>query len=233
MPETLDFESPVAMPMVRQAMLRWTHSLEHGNYWAIALEDPDSDVIAPTGVSGDAEEPLPDVNARLHWEHSRGHVQLGLFGGMARFDPDVGSPDDVFLWGANLSTKLATWAEDSAIVQVTYGEGVGRYRGGTTAAPDASGDLDAVPLLGLLGSYQHRWNEEYRSSLGYAWADADVPAGAPATATEEVGYGFVNLVWQFCDRAWAGVEYLYGSRGTFDGEDGHANRVQLALRFDL
>ena len=233
MPEQLDFESPVAMPMIRQAMVRWTRQLEDGDYVAVALEDPDSDVIAPAGVPGEAKEPLPDLNARLHWKNSRGHVQLGLFGGMARFDPDVGSPDDVWLWGLNLSTKLATWGADNAIVQVTYGDGVGRYRGGTTAAPDASGDLEAVEILGVLGSYQHHWCEEYRSSFGYAWAEGDLPAGSPATGTEDVDYGFVNLIWQFCDRAWAGIEYLYGARGTFDGEDGHANRVQLALRFDL
>lgn len=49
-------------------------------------------VVTPTGTAGESEEPLPDVNARLHWKNERGHVQLGLFGGMARFDPDVGSP---------------------------------------------------------------------------------------------------------------------------------------------
>jgi len=233
MPETLDFESPVAFPLVRQPQVRWTRQLGDGNYFALALEDPDSDVIGPTGVTGTAKEPLPDVNARIHWKNSRGHVQLGLFGGMARFDPDVGSPDDVLLWGLNLSTKLATFGEDSTIVQVTYGDGVGRYRGGTTAAPDASGDLEAVPTLGLMGSYEHHWCEEYRSTVGYSWGEGDVPDGAPATANEELGYGFANLIWQFCNRAWAGVEYLYGSRQTFDDAEGHANRLQLALRFDL
>ena len=233
MPETLDFESPVAFPLIRQAQVRWTNELGDGNYWAVALEDPDSDVIPPAGVAGETEEPLPDLNARIHLKNSRGHVQLGLFGGMARFDPDVGSSDDVWLWGLNFSTKLATYGKDSAILQATYGDGVARYRGGTTAAPDASGDLEAIEVLGLMGSYEHHWSEEYRSTAGYSWGEGDLPAGSPATGTEEVGYGFVNLIWQFTNRAWAGIEYLYGSRGTFDDEDGHANRVQLALRFDL
>jgi len=233
MPETLDFESPVAFPLVRQAQVRWTHELEDGNYFAVSLEDPDSDVIGPTGVPGKAEEPLPDVNARVFLKNDRGHVQLSLFGGMARFDPDVGTADDVFLWGLNLSTKLATFDKDDAIVQVTYGDGVGRYRGGTTAAPDVNGNLEAISILGLMGSYEHHWSDEYRSTLGYSWGEGDLPAGSPTTATEEVSYGFANFIWQFCNRAWAGIEYLYGTRGTFDNEDGHANRVQLALRFDL
>lgn len=233
MPETLDFESPVAFPLVRQAQVRWTRALEDGNYFALSLEDPDSDVIAPTGVAGKAEEPLPDVNARVFLKNSRGHVQLGLFGGMARFDPDVGSPDDVLLWGVNLSSKLATVGRDNTMVQVTYGDGVGRYRGGTTAAPDANGDLEAVSVLGLMGSYEHHWSDEYRSTVGYSWGEGDLPAGTPATGTEDVSYFFANLIWQFTARAWTGFEYLHGTRGTFDDEDGEADRIQFALRFDL
>ncbi len=233
MPETLDFESPVAFPLIRQAQVRYTHPLDEGNYVAVALEDPDSDVLPPAGVTGKTEEPLPDVTARLRLKNSRGHVQLSLFGGMARFDPDTGTSEDALLWGVNLSTKLATTGKDSAIAQVTYGDGVGRYRGGNTAAPDASGDLEAISVHGLLGSYEHHWSDEYRSTIGYSWGDADLPDGTPTTGTEEVTYGFVNLIWQFTNRAWAGIEYLLGTRDTFDGEDGNANRLQLALRFDL
>src|SRR5262245_9573222 len=152
MPETLDFESPTAFPLVRQAQVRWTHQLGDGNYYALSLEDPDSDVIPPTvggtPVPGTTKEPLPDVNARIFWKNPLGHVQLGLFSGMARFDPDAGSADDVWLWGLNLSTKIATFGDDSTIWQITYGDGVGRYRGGNTAAPDANGDLEAIPVFG-------------------------------------------------------------------------------------
>jgi hypothetical protein len=233
MPETLDYESPTAFPIVRQAQVRWTRMLEGGSYWALALEDPDSDVFAPVGQPGEAEEPLPDVTARLHWKNDLGHAQLGLFGGMARFDPAAGSRDDVALWGLNLSTKLATFGSDSAIVQVTYGDGVGRYRGGTTAAPDGNGDLEAVNLIGILASYQHHWSKQYRSTLAYSWGEGDLPSGAPATASEELQYLAANLIRQVSDRYWVGLEYLYGSNDTLDGEDGDAHRLQLALRFDI
>jgi hypothetical protein len=233
MPETLDFESPIAFPMIRQGQVRWTQHMEDGNYWAVALEDPDSDVIAPSGVPGEADEPWPDLTARVHMENSRGHVQLGLFGGMARFDPETGSTDDVGLWGVNLSTKLETFGRDNAIVQLTYGDGVGRYRGGPTAAPDANGDFEAVTVFGVLGSYQHHWSDDYRSTLAYSWGEGDLPEGVPATANEQLEYLAANLIWQFTDRAWAGIEYLYGTRATFDGADGDAHRLQLSLRFDI
>ncbi len=63
MPETIDFESPTAFPLIRQAQVRWTKELEDGNYYAISLEDPDSDVIPPTGVAG--QTLLPVGSSRL------------------------------------------------------------------------------------------------------------------------------------------------------------------------
>lgn len=233
MPETLDFESPIAFPQIRQAQVRYTKKLEDGDHWAVALEDPDSDVIPPTGVDGESEEPVPDLNARYRMKLERGHVQLSGFLGMASFDPDVGSSDDVGLWGFNLSTKYQVVGDDNVYAQVTYGDGVGRYRGGTTAAPDADGDLEAVTVLGWMLGYEHHWNDEYRSTVTYSWGDGDIPDGAPADTTEQLEYFAANLIWQFADRAWAGIEYLYGSRDTFDDETGDANRIQLALRFDL
>jgi hypothetical protein len=234
MPETLDFESPIAFPLVRQAQVRWTQELEEdGDYWAVALEDPDSDVVGPTGVTGESDEPAPDLNARYRMKYERGHVQLSGYAGMARFDPVTGSPDDEFLWGFNLSTNTKTFGDDRFMAQVTYGDGVARYRGGTTAAPDADGDLEAIEVFGAMGSYEHHWSDEYRSTVVYSWAEGDLPAGSTATLTEEIDYLAANLIWQFSDRAWTGVEYLYGSRDTFDDESGSAERIQFALRFDI
>src|SRR5262249_61603003 len=134
--------------------------------------------------------------------HDCGHVQPGLLAGAARFAPAAGAADDVFLWGANLSTMFDVGRKDHAIVQVTYGPGVGRYRGGITAAPDSNGSLDAVEIFGLMGAYQHAWNDEWRSTATYAWARSNLPGGVPATTTASVSYLAVNLIWQFCDKAW-------------------------------
>lgn len=233
MPETLDFESPIAYPMVRNAQLRWTQAIEGESYWAVALEDPDSEVIPPSGDPGESDEPLPDLTGRVRLVRPWGHVQLGAFAGMARFDPDMGSTQDVGLWGLNLSSKFRTWGRDNAIVQVTYGDGIGRYRGGTAAAPDANGDMQAVPLLGLMGAYQHHWSDAFRSNLAYSWGRGDQPGGVPPDANEELTYLAANLIWQFTDRAWAGIEYLHGTRTTFDDAEGDANRLQVSLRFDI
>ncbi|HEX5012011.1 MAG TPA: DcaP family trimeric outer membrane transporter [Planctomycetota bacterium] len=234
MPETLDFESPIAFPQVRTAQVRYSIPLENKDYFAVAVEDPDSEIIAPTGVDGASKNPLPDFTARLRLNNPIGHVQLGMFTGMARFVPDDATAEDAWLWGVNLSTKLTTVDKDNAIVQLTYGPGAGRYRGGVTAAPDNDNDLEAVPVFGYLASYQHFWNEKYRSSIGYAEAHADVPGGAPPTTTNEsLTYGFVNFIWQYTNRSWVGVELLHGTREVESGADGHDTRLQFSFRFDI
>jgi hypothetical protein len=232
MPETLDFESPIAFPLIRQGQFRFTHELgEDGSYVAVALEDPDSDVL--TGLAGEANEPTPDLTARLRWKNDVGHLQLSGFAGSAQFDQTGGPTDTAFLWGFNFSGKIETWGKDSLMTQVTYGEGVARYRGGNTAAFDSNGDLEAIPVVGAMLGYQHYWCDEWRSTVTYSWAGSDPPSGTPTTATETIDYLAANVIWQFCDRAWAGVEYLYGSRSQFDNTQGEANRVQMSVRFDF
>lgn len=232
MPETLDFETPVAFPLVRQAMIRYTHQFEGGSYMAIAVEDPNSNIVEPP-QPGTTEEATPDLTARLRWKHGLGHTQLGLFAGTARYNYDAAGDDTVFLWGLNLSTKLATFANDHAFAQFTYGPGVGRYRGGITAGPDANGDLEAIEVFGALLGYEHHWSDKVRSTVSYSWGTGDLPIGVPAESNEALEYLAANLIWQFSDRSWFGVEYLYGSRETFDDARGEAHRVQLSLRFDI
>ena len=233
MPETLDFESPIAFPLIRQAMIRYTHEFEPGSYAAIALEDPASNLIPPTGVPGEIEEATPDLTGRLRWKHGLGHTQLSLFAGTARFDPDTAPADTAVLWGLNLSTKLDVCDRDKFYAQMTYGPGVGRYRGGITTISDASGDLEAVTVLGVMGGYEHHWSDKFRSTATYSWGKGDLPTGSPPDANEIVDYLAANLIYQYSERTWFGIEYLYGSRETYDDTRGEAHRVQIAVRFDF
>ena len=66
----------------------------------------------------------------VRFEGSRGHAFVSGFLGRARFRPAEGEPDDVTLWGVLLSGRIKTFGRDYAYGQFTFGEGVGRYRGG-------------------------------------------------------------------------------------------------------
>jgi hypothetical protein len=110
---------------------------------------------------------------------------------------------------------------------------VGRYRGGNVAAIDSSGDLEALSILAITGSYQHHWSDQLRSNVTYAWAGGDPPSTVPSGTAERVDYLAVNLIWQFHERAWTGVEYLHGTIDTVAHDHGADHRLQFAIRFDL
>jgi len=233
-PNTIDFEAPMAHPSVRQAQLRWTQQLSSKVSWSAAVEDNKSSITPPAGVPGKAEYPMPDLVTRVKYEASRGHAFASVFLGKARFRPAEGDPDDATLWGMLLSGRVKTFGRDYAYGTLTFGDGVGRYRGGITAVPDANNELHAPGLVAIMGGYDHYWHPRLSSNAVFSRASTDEEDFYSADINTQLDYAAVNLLYWFLpDRAWAGVEYLHGGRDVFSGENGSANRLQFAVRFNL
>jgi hypothetical protein len=233
-PNTIDFESPVAFPQIRQAQVRWTQRFNANTSWSVALEDNKSTIQAPIDEPGKTEYPMPDLTTRVRFSGARGHVFASGFLGRARFRPVDGTPDDVTLWGSLLSARLKTFGRDYAYAQFTFGDGVGRYRGALTAVPDASGELQPVGLNAITGGYEHYWSSRVSTHFVYSVATLNDEPYYSDTVNRQLDYGAVNLLYWFLpDRAWAGVEFLYGRREVVSGATGEANRVQFAVRFNF
>ncbi len=233
-PPTIDFEHALAAPLVRQGLLRVTTGLSKRSDLAFAIEESDPEILVSSGVQGTAEKTWPDLTTRFGFTHSRGHVQLSGFVGRTRFRAAAGAASDVTIGGVLASTRLRLFDRDAAYVELAYGPGVGRYRGGASAALDAAGRLRTVDVVGLTAGYQHYWSERWSSNVvvSPAWVVNDV--GNPATSDDSFDYVAVNLLYWFIDqRAWIGGEYLYGRRELRDGVHGSGNRIQLATRFNI
>ena len=233
-PPTIDFEHPLAAPLVRQGLLRVTTGLSQRSDLAFAVEESDPVIVIPPGVQGTTEKPWPDLTTQFRFTHRRGHVQLSGFLGRTRFRPVTGAPSDVTIGGVLASGRLRLSGRDAAYVELAYGPGVGRYRGAASAALDAAGRLQAIDIVGLTAGYQHYWSGRWSSNavVSPAWVTSEV--GDPATSNESFNYVAVNLVYWFIDqRAWVGAEYLYGRRELRSGVHGSANRIQLATRFNI
>jgi hypothetical protein len=236
LPRTIDFESPMAFASVRQAQARWTQRLAGAVTWSAAIEDNKSTITVPTGIPGKAEYPMPDVVTRFRFDVPKGHVTTSAFIGAARFRPTDGDTDTVTLWGSMVSAKFIPFGQDSVYSVFTYGEGVGRYRGGVTAVPDESGRLHAVGGAAIMGGYEHFWTSKWSTNATYSFTDTSDEAFYTAAVNKNLTYAAVNLLYWFLgDRGWTGVEYLYGQRDVFGPppNDGAAHRIQYAVRFNL
>jgi hypothetical protein len=243
LPRTIDFESPTAMAIIRQAQLRYTRTTDWFT-WAIAVEDNKSTIVVPD-IPGRAEFPWPDIATRVRFDFSSGHIHLGAFAGAARFRreglPDTDNlndpePDTATLWGTMVSANFSTYGRDTVYGVVTYGEGIGRYRGGITAVPDFDNRLFPVPVAAFMVGYEHFWASRWSSNATFSIAEAEEEPFYTDDLNRSLTYGAVNFLWWFLgDRGWMGVEYLYGRREVFAAfpNSAKAHRVQYAVRFNL
>jgi hypothetical protein len=236
LPRTIDFEAPMAFAQVRQAQVRWTQRFAGFVTWSASIEDNKSAITVPTNIPGKAEYPMPDLVTRFRFDVPKGHVTTSAFIGAARFRPTDGDTDTVTLWGSMVSAKFIPFGQDSVYGVYTFGQGIGRYRGGITAIPDENGKLDAVGGGAVMGGYEHFWTPRWSTNAVYSITDTSDEDFYTGAVNKSVTYSAVNLLYWFLgDRAWTGVEYIYGQRDVFGPEpnDGAAHRVQYAVRFNL
>ena len=233
-PNTIDFETPVAAPLVRQGLVRLTFPVARSATLAIGVEESDPEVLFPTGVTGVVEKTLPDLAGRLRFTRGAGHLQVSAFVGQTRIRETSGATDDVMIGGVLVSARIRPFGRDAAYAELAYGPGLGRYRGGVSAAPDQSNQLIAVEAVALTAGYEHRWSDRWSSNVvvSPAWALDDL--NPVVAANDQLAYGAVNLLYWFIpNRAWIGGEYLYGRRQLQSGASAAANRIQFAVRFNI
>ena len=230
-PNTLDFEKPGAYAFARHPMLRYKHNFSADAYFAIAVEQPSINAQAPA-QPGKFENPLPDLTARYRFTKPWGHVQLSGYAGKLVYRYNSGGTDEVNLFGANFSGQLNfNSKKDRFFYQVLYGPGIGRTRGGISAALDGNGELKALTEYGFTAGIDHRWNDKFSSVFVYNSGSVDNLAGQPDSAIQSADYAAANLLWHFAENAMAGVEYLWGLRKDLNDSEGRANRLQFSVKY--
>ena len=230
-PNTLDFEKPAAYAFARHPMVRYKQSFSPDVYLALAIEEPSTNAQAPD-EPGKFESPMPDITARFRVTKPWGHVQLSTFVGKLVYRETAGPTDDVMIYGGNLSGQFNIMKQkDKLIYQIVFGPGVGRYRGGVSAATDGDGNLEALREAGVTVGLEHRWNAAFSSLVVYNFGRVDNELGQPLTSIQNTDYFAANLLWHFTDKAFAGVEYLWGLRKDFSEEEGTANRLQFSVKY--
>jgi len=135
------------------------------------------------------------------------------------------------------------------IGQVVYGHGIASYMndGGTDLAPEglppqvnpliAPGPstirAKAVPLLGVVAYYDHYWNGQWSSSIGYSFTQVDNTNLQDPDAFHKGEYASVNLLYTPAKNIMFGGEILWGKRTDHDGASGDDWRFQFSVKYSF
>jgi hypothetical protein len=236
-PDTLDDGAPVGVSKLRQAQVRYTKTLRHGQSLAFAAERPITEARAINDSAG-AYSPTPDFVVRYRLDASRGHLQAGSvwrslgYHGSARNTTRLGA-------GFNIAGAWKAVNTDMVIGSVTFGRGIARYidtLSGTNSdldLDDRGMDVAALPAVAVYGAYTHFWPNRFRSTGTIGYGRVDTTDAQPASAFVDSYYFAGNLLWNAVGSLNVGVEYLFGTHSVRSGDDAHASRVQFAAKYDF
>jgi len=237
-PDTVNYEGPNSAVSGRQPEILYQLPLNDQWHLTFGLQQPCTDLDPGTFVGATAVNHAPDGGFNVRWEDKQaGHVQFGtLLRALGANDPVAGD-QTVFGWGVNLAGSLNVWAKDSMQFQATYGQGIFHYINDNFVNNDVAyainGQLTALPFLGLMAGYTHRWSDRFRSTATFGYNNIHNEPAQGALAYHETCYTSLSLMYQLRKRLTIGLEGIYGRKEVQDGTSGDAFRVQLSLVYAL
>ena len=261
-PNTIDYWGPTGMVFYRNKQLRYTFPMGEDEF-SVTLEDPDTaltvghfrdtDPCDAPGADPECESTestlgdhfqdhndIPDLSARYRNNGDFGHYQVaGIVRKLGYERLDTGKGDYEVGWGVNTSAGLKTWGKDLLKLQVVYGEGIGNYMndGGIDIAPDSRdinhADAEAVELLGISAYYDHYWNDQWSTSVGWSMTDLDSSDGQLPTEFKKGQIAQINLLHYPMDNVMLGTEFNWGQREDVDGKSNEDYRIQFTLKVNF
>jgi hypothetical protein len=260
-PNVIDYWGPPGMVFLRHAQIRWTPYRSETAQFALAIEQPSSDVdpgnvrlieeFANATIRND--EKLPDFTAQYRIDRDWGHVQAAGILRRVGYEYQVNSTAPFGKgsktgWGIDLTGALKALEKDKLLLSVVYGHGIATYMndGGMDIAPTAAFPAnvppgtatptlgsEAVPLLGVMAYYDHYWTPKLSSSVGYSFTKVtNTNFQAPETF-HKGDYASVNLLVYPADKLMFGAELMWGQRTNNAGVTGNDVRFQFSAKYDF
>lgn len=243
-PNSIEYWGPPSMIFWRNLQLRWTLLRDKDSSVAIALESPAASIdsgklsgIDPDLLNLEGKTKYPDLTAHWRMHGDWGHAQVGGILREVSYENTAtanGEPSGSEIgYGINLSGSFKLGTSGTIKAQLAYGEAIASYfnDGGIDLAPSSTGSPEILPILGWLLFYDHKWNDKWSSSIGWAATDQDNSAGQDIDAFKGNQYGLVNLLHHPAKNIMYGGELQYGEYKQKDGKTADDTRVQFSFKF--
>jgi hypothetical protein len=253
-PNVIDYWGPDGMVFWRNVQIRWTPWRTEHSSFAVGIEEPSNDVDTgqirefdpELGENIQSDEKVPNLAA--HWRTSGdwGHVQIAGILRDLGYDTKGTQNNEpkgsVTGWGVNLSGSINVLERDRILLQYVYGQGVASYMndGGMDLAPQGRLPTDtdpgnahakAVPLTGIVAYYDHYWNEEFSTSIGYSTTFVDNTNLQTPDTYKSGQYASVNLLYTPVPNVMVGGEVLWGDLEEYSGNSTDDVRMQFSVKY--
>ena len=235
LPEAVDFIGPTSGSIfIRQPQVRYTMPMGNGKLM-VAAENPSVSLYAAGGGTDNNavdNSTLPDLVVRYDGKGA------GLNYSAAAMLRDIhyvsGSTDEAEQgFAISFSGKYAFENGDDFKFMLSQGT-LGRYialNAFRDGAVQADGSIELTSTMGGFVAYKHMWSSQLRSTVSYAFAQADNDSNTPITVTKSIDNMYVNLMYSPTKALTFGGEYILANRETESGADGDLSRIQFTSKF--
>ncbi|SFT48147.1 Porin subfamily protein [Algoriphagus locisalis] len=250
-PNTVEYWGPSGAVAFRNVQFRFM-PLQGANRLTFAIERPGAS--ADEGVYAGRQElegvnfrfPMPDVSGEFRMSRKWGYVEIA--GILRRIVWDDYQEDAFDLsgknwgWGINFSTNLKLGESGVIRGQVVGGKAYQSYLDdassdiGVVLNPDGPIDRPiegvAMPQIGVVLYYDHRWSELFTSAVGWSLSSADLADQVHPSAYQRGDYISANVMYHPFANVLVAAETIYIRRRNFsDGFQSQATKFQLSFKY--
>jgi hypothetical protein len=237
--------------------------LQQGTPGAFLVAPIASPYAANTSTFGiGSVDKIPDFTGAVTWNQPWGHIEgravlrdvtardnvpfaaaAGAGSGTNNLSINSGS----FGWGMGVSGDYHTWGKDDLTLQVSGGQGAGRYISSGNnpiqdAVVDTFGNLQTIGAMSAQIGYQHWWTDTLRSNLtgGFVYMWQPTCFGCFGVSTTGTSYALAmkdaytvhaNLIWSPVPQVDTGIEYIHGTKRAENGLTGEGDLMQISTKF--
>jgi len=256
-PNVIDYWGPPGMVFLRDPQIRWTAYRTTNDSIAIAIERPSNDIdpgntrLVDENIDVQGNETVPDFTAQYRHDDTWGHYQIaGILRNVGyEVQTAPGAPytkGSKLGWGINLTGVYKLFEKDQILAGIVHGDGIASYMndGGMDLAPTAAFppepavepptlSAESIPLTGISVYYDHWWNNELSSSIGYSFDQVSNTNFQTPDVFHKGQYASVNLLWYPADKVMIGAELLYGKLTDNSGTTGDDVRFQFSAKYNF
>lgn len=238
---TVDIQGDDSRTFFRTPLIGYTHKLSENFIAGVSIEMPRVRITTITGVKSVTQR-IPDLPLYLQYKTAHGHLKLGgVLRGLSYGNIEKEKIKTCFGWGVQLSGSLKPVSFLTLYAQGQYGKGIARYISDLAVLnvdllpySKETGIMKSIPMYGL--SFGSRADLSKKVYIAANFATAVLDRKGDFTTGDDYrrgNYLSCSLFWNTFRNMTVATEYLHGYRKNMDGFSGHANRIQLMLKYDF